>query len=241
MKIIVTGGNGTMGRALREFLPDATYMSRQECDIANDKRLQAAFDTHQPEVVIHAAALTDHQHPDAGQIIQTNIIGTELVSRWCKAFGAKMVYLSTHYVYPGETGNYKETDATRPIGTYAWSKLAGEGWAQTVPDWLIVRGSWYGPDKLEKFKRGALVDAWCNRTTPSDAARQIASLVFGGATGIYNIGGTRQTFRDLAVRALGQSVVGITRAELRRRIPYDFPKDSSVDTSKFGAFIAGRH
>jgi dTDP-4-dehydrorhamnose reductase len=236
MKILVTGGNGTMGRALREFLPDATYLSHADGDITNDKSLQAAFDTHQPEVVIHAAALTDHQHPDAGQIIQTNIIGTELVSRWCRAFGAKMVYLSTHYVYPGETGNYKETDSTRPIGTYAWSKLAGEGWAQTVPDWLIVRGSWYGPDKLEKFRRGALTDAWCNRLVPSVAAMRIAYLVQQGATGTFNIGGKRQTFYQLA----GRDAIPVTRAELRRRIPYEFPRDSSVCTDKFEAFVAGR-
>jgi dTDP-4-dehydrorhamnose reductase len=241
MKILVTGGNGTMGRALREFLPDATYLSHADCDITNDKSLQAAFDTHQPEIVIHAAALTDHQHPDAGQIIQTNIIGTELVSRWCKAFGAKMVYLSTHYVYPGETGNYKETDPTRPIGTYAWSKLAGEGWAQTVPDWLIVRGSWYTPEKVEQWRqRGAFYDAYCNRTGTRAAALAISNLVLGDATGIYNIGGKRRTFAEIA---MADNFKGRIPVSERHSVfcPYPFPADSSTNIDKYGAFIAGRH
>lgn len=238
MKILVTGGNGTMGRALREFLPDAKYLSRQECDVRNDKQLSEVFNRWTPDVVIHAAAITDHQHPNASEIIETNIIGSELVARWCKAFQAKMVYLSTHYVYPGETGGYKETDKTQPIGVYAWSKLAGEGWAQTVPDRLIVRGSWYTPEKVKLWAaQGAVADALTNRETPPDAAEKIASLVIGAASGIYNIGGRTRSFADIA-ESHHKNIVLVARAQFRG--PYAFPKDSSVDTTKYTNFVAGR-
>lgn len=226
-----------MGRMLRAFLPDDTqYCSRENWDI------KGSPPPHNDRVdcVIHAAALTDHQHPNAAEIIETNIIGTQRIADFCRKTGLRMVYLSTHYVYAGESGNYKETDACRPIGTYAWSKLAGEAWAETVPDHLIIRGSWYSEDKLAKMAHGALRDAWHNRETPRKAAEKIAFLTMKGATGIYNIGGRRQTFYDL-VFSEGIIPKGQTRAELNPRLPYPFPIDSSVCTEKYDGFVAQNH
>lgn len=240
MKILVTGGGGTIGKALREFLPDALYLSRQECDVTNDRQLNEVFQREQPDAVIHAAAITDHQHPNAAEIIQTNIMGTELVARYCRAFGVKLVYLSTHYVYPGETGNYKETDETRPIGTYAWSKLAGEGWARLPESWLIVRGSWYTEEKLEAWRDHAVYDACCSRERPSEAASKIAALIRRGASGICNIGYRGEncrTFTDilrdegLVYRALAVSSSIPT--------PYPFPRACCVNTDKYEAFVRG--
>lgn len=220
-----------MGRALREFLPEARYLSRKDWDVT---KVVPLLDI--PETIVHCAALTDHQHPHAAEIIETNILGTEGVARFCRTWGIKLVYLSTHYVYPGETGNYKEHDVTRPIGTYAWSKLAGEGWAEIVPDHLIVRGSWYSPDKLAKMAHGALTDAWHNRERPREAAQKIARLIQGDARGVFNIGGTRQTFYELCF-AEGLVAKKQTRSELNARIPYPFPVDSSVNTARYDAFI----
>lgn len=229
--IVVTGGTGTMATALREFLPDATYLSRKDWDVT-----KAATFPAKATAIIHCAALTDHQHPNAAEIIETNIMGTEAVATACRKFGLRMVYLSTHYVYPGETGGYRETDPVRPIGTYAWSKLAGEAWAATVPDHLIIRGSWYSPDKLARMAFGALTDAWHNRERPRDAAQKIATLVTKGAEGVFNIGGRRRTFYELCF-AEGVMPVKATRAKLNARIPYPFPVDSSVNTDKYDAFV----
>lgn len=256
MTIAVTGGDGTIGRALREFLPDARYLSRRDCDITNDRQLAEVFGTLEPgSTVIHAAAVTDHQHPDAGQVIETNVIGTERVARYCRAFGMKLVYLSTHYVYPGETGDYRETDETRPIGAYAWSKLAGEGWARLPDEWLIIRGSWYTPEKVQDWARkGALVDARCNRETPRKAASKITNLILHGATGIYNIGGERRTFADIVEDNGIQDYRRNTRSAIKgfglRKLsqesggfealpppPYPFPADSSVNVDKYRTLV----
>lgn len=233
MSIAVTGGNGTIAKMLRAFLPDDTqYYSRAEWDVTRAGPPLVDVDT-----IIHAAALTDHQHPNAAEIIETNILGTANIAVFCQKFGVRLVYLSTHYVYPGERGYYTEHDDCRPIGTYAWSKLAGEQWASTVHDHLIIRGSWYSEDKLAKMAHGALRDAWHNRERPRAAAEKIAFLVTHGATGVYNIGGTRQTFYDL-VFSEGILPHGITRKDLNPRLPYPFPVDSSVNTDKYDAFVA---
>lgn len=230
--IVCTGGSGTLGTALKGCLKDTLFLGHNDWDVTQNFALSEV-----PEMVIHAAALTDHQHPNAAEVIETNIMGTANVATFCKQHGIPMVYLSTHYVYAGERGNYTELDEPRPIGTYAWSKLAGEQWAATVPDHLIIRGSWYSPAKLAKIAHGAIKDAWHNRERPMAAAEKIANLVKYGARGIYNIGGRRQTFYELAFSE-GILPNGITRRELNARIPYPFPVDSSVDTSKYRAFVA---
>jgi dTDP-4-dehydrorhamnose reductase len=235
--ILVTGGGGVMGQALREFLPDALYLGREACDVRDDRQLNGVFQKYQPELVIHAAALTNHQHPDAGEIIATNVIGTERVARYCRAFNSKIVYLSTHYVYPGETGNYKETDETRPIGTYAWSKLAGEGWAQIVPDFLIIRGSWYTKEKLQSWASAVVADAYCSRIQVNWAAEKIATLVNAGASGTYNIGGPRCSFVEI-LGAHSLSFKTIPREELSKSLPYPFPPDTSVNTDRYDALVS---
>lgn len=226
-----------MGRALREFLPDAAYLSRQECDVREFGAISeycAGVD-----VVIHTAALTDHQHPNAAEVIETNILGTYNVALACRAQGMKLVYLSTHYVYPGETGNYRETDGVRPIGTYAWSKLAGEAWAMLPDRYLIVRGSWYTYDTRVRhwIEKGALDDAFCSREPARDAAQKIAELVIRDATGIYNIGGPRRSFVEIAESECPDRKVYRKYRHEMTGLPYPFPADSSVNTDKFEALV----
>jgi dTDP-4-dehydrorhamnose reductase len=244
-RILVTGGTGTLARALEtEVCLPATYASRHDCDIRNWGQLYGTVRDLEPEVIIHAAALTDHQHPDPAEVIETNIIGSSNVAKVAKAVGARLVYLSTHYVYAGETGNYREIDVPRPIGTYAWSKYAGERSVESVPDLLIIRGSWYNNImRVQKWLRqGALVDAYCGREHVSDAARKVAALVRANLSGIINIGGPRRTFYEIARESLpdGMYVPRITRAQLdaihRVKGPaYEFPADSSVNVDKFNS------
>ena len=238
MNIAVTGGDGVLARALRAFLPDATYLSREVCDVRDYWSVAHAL--KYADVVIHAAALTDHQHPNAAEVIETNVFGTENVARACVAFDRRLVYLSTHYVYPGVRGNYDEYDTVRPIGAYAWSKLAGEHWVEQLhPNALVVRGSWYTYRmRVAHWRRnGALTDAFCSREPVEDAARKIAALARTDAQGVVNIGGPRRSFHEIAREVCGDDVREITRAELERALalPYAFPRDISVSTEKFDA------
>lgn len=235
--IVVTGGHGTLGVALRGYLPDAKYLGRLECDVRRPLKLAV----YEPDVVIHAAALTDHQHPNAAEIIETNIVGTANVAQWCRSVGVKFVYLSTHYVYPGTAGFYAEHDATNPIGTYAWSKLAGEQWAMLPDRWLIVRGSWYDHETRIRHwvANGAYMDAWCSREHVTDAAKKIAKLVTLDATGLFNIGGKRRTFYEIC-QAEGHDAPMRSR-EAPSDAPYQFPLDTSVNTDKYDALVRAAH
>ena len=239
MNIAVTGGDGVLGRALRDFLPDARYLSRAECDVRSFDSVSRALEG--VDTVIHAAAITDHQHPNAAELIETNVIGTRHVAEMCLAYGIRCVYLSTHYVYPGfgVAGGYKEWHATKPIGAYAWSKLAGEYAVEGLSNVLVVRGSWYthATRVAHWLRNGALTDAWCSREPVEDAARKIAALAVSDVRGVVNIGGPRRSFHEIARAMTGGDVRETTRAELEHALslPYGFPVDCSVSTAKFDA------
>lgn len=233
---MVSGGDGQMGKALREYLPDAVYLGRDELDVTDEGSVFAAHDKHLPSTVIHLAAITDHQCPDIPKLIQTNIVGTQFMAKYAEPFKVKFVYLSTHYVYPGERGSYKEGDPEKPVGSYAWTKYAGEQATNRLVDRLIIRGSWYTKAKLEFWKEQALVDAWSNREPVEVAAKKVALLVKRKAAGIYNIGGERRTFFQISTDE-GYEATPIKRCELNPYITYRFPVDSSVDTAKYDAFV----
>lgn len=247
MNIFITGGGGVMGRALKALLPEARALSRAECDVRDPACVSFLVRRYAPDVVVHAAAITDHQHPSASDLIETNIGGTRAVARACRTFGARMVYLSTHYVYGGEAPaeGYDELDPLAPIGAYAWSKLAGEHWVEAlVPDHIIVRGSWYTPAKVRGWaERGALVDAWHNRLPVAEAACAIARLVGAPVRGVVNIGARkRETFHATARRELpGEPVNARTLADVNepknatRALPYAFPCDTTVSIERWEA------
>jgi dTDP-4-dehydrorhamnose reductase len=226
-----------MGKALREFLPSASYLGRDKLDVTKWGEVGEGFWSNRPDVVIHTAAITDHQCPDIPALIETNIVGTQLVANYAEAVGAKLVYLSTHYVYPGEKGPYSEDADCRPIGAYAWTKYAGEQAVKARSrNYLIIRGSWYTPEKLKLWTRNGVVsDAYSSRESLRDAARKISQLVILGASHVYNIGGTRQTYEQI-LREEGHDGAPISRESLS--LSYPFPPDSSVDTSKYKALIA---
>ena len=242
MTILVTGGLGLLGRTLQriEAFEDAVYVGRAVCDVRDPAALQRVFQAHDIDTVVHAAALTDHQCADGAALIATNVLGTYYVAKFARAWGARLVYLSTHYVYPGERGDYAEWEAGPAIGAYATSKLAGEAFALELGrDALVVRGSWYDyASRLAGWAaRGALTDAWVSRERVTDAAHKLARLVRGGASGIYNIGGPRRTFSDICFDE-GVGAPPLTRAQLdaQGRVAYAFPRDVSVNTAKYDAW-----
>lgn len=241
LRVAVTGGNGVLGTALRDVRPRWNYLGRDDCDIRNGIGVLQVFDECRPHFVLHTAALTDHQHPNAADVIETNIIGTGYVVQACRELNIPIVYTSTHYVYEGVRGAYSENDFAKPIGAYAQSKLAGEQWVgTTLPETsLVVRGSWYTREtRLDHWaRRGALVDAWCSREPVADAARKIVALVEAGVRGVVNIGGPRRSFAQI-LRDEGYSGFPVLERQrfdsaLEARAPYPFPADTSVSTVKF--------
>ena len=194
-------------------------------------RLSAIGERYRPTCIIHLGAETRYNAPK-GAYFAANICGTAYVTSLAKLHAARLVFASTVYVYPCTTGPYAETDALQPVGDYAWSKLAGEAAVRSLDDYLIVRGCWYDQLKWDR----AVTDGYSTRIPARQAAEWIAQLAVSEEQGVMNIGGPRRSLYDI-VREQNHAVEPITCAELPQ-LPYTFPKEACVDTTKHQAWLS---
>jgi dTDP-4-dehydrorhamnose reductase len=205
-RIFVTGGNGQLGRALSKTCTNAeVYLgSHLKDDITSPSMVQAIAD-FQPDVVIHAAALTDvdacERQPE--QAFLVNEQGTRYVAEGANRAGAVLVYVSTDYVFDGKKETpYVETDLTGPINVYGQSKLAGEGTCKQADRWIIVRTSWVYGEGRKNFVTNVL--GWAKMEPPMrlvqdkvgsptcarDLANAIVGLVERGVSGrVFHVSG----------------------------------------------------
>lgn len=151
MKFLITGANGQLGQELQKLLTerelDFVALSSQELDITNRAAVFATFETVQPDVVFHAAAYTKVDlAEDEGREAnwQVNANGTKNVADAAKLVQAKLVAVSTDYVFDGKSlTDYHENDPVNPQNAYGRAKLAGElGVIESDADTYIVRTSW---------------------------------------------------------------------------------------------------
>lgn len=140
-KVLVTGAGGQAGRALGAELARADLRTHDELDVTDADAVAAAVEG--TDVVIHTAAMTnvDACEADPAAAELANDLGTRTVARAAHACGAKVVYLSTDYVFSGDAAPYDEDDPAAPLNVYGRTKLAGEHHLDPERD-LVVRTSW---------------------------------------------------------------------------------------------------
>ena len=152
MKVLVTGVTGQLGYDVMRVLPkrsvDAIGASRSLMPLNDPARVRAVIERERPDTVIHCAAYTAVDRAEDEPVLCHAINGTatRAIAAGCEAVNARLVYISTDYVFPGEGEMFYETDdRTAPCNTYGASKLAGE---QAVREemasgrFFIVRTSW---------------------------------------------------------------------------------------------------
>lgn len=155
MKILITGGKGMLGRTLQKELADHEIVVADlpEWDITNDAAFTEAVVKEAPQVIIHCAAMTkvDDCETKRELAFKLNEEGSRNVALAAKMAGARLIAISTDYVFSGEPPKepwaWSETDIPRPRTVYGASKAAGEQMIQMIhPDnSVIVRIAWlYG-------------------------------------------------------------------------------------------------
>ena len=150
---IVTGARGQLGTDLVRVLAGMGWQvygpGREELDFTDPDAVEREFARIRPDAVIHAGAYTavDAAEEDYGGAFLVNAFGTRNIALEAERYGAKLVYVSTDYVFDG-TGSepYGEYDRTSPGNVYGESKLAGEKFALRLSSrTFVVRTSWvYG-------------------------------------------------------------------------------------------------
>lgn len=205
MKIAVTGADGQLGSFL------CRELESQNLDVI--PLVYPAFDltSHpgdsvrrtRPDVLIHGAAMTnvDGCTEDPALALKCNGLGTADLAAACEEIGARMIYVSSNEVFPGDQHcTYYEYDATRSMNAYGRSKLAGERLAAAACSRLsITRLSWvFGPgfvnfprkmiELSEKHPKLRIVaDEVANATYAPDAAAAIVSLLEHDVNGIFHL------------------------------------------------------
>lgn len=150
MKILVTGAHGQLGHDLVKELNlrghDVVGADLAECDITDEAATLAYIRSVAPDAVIHCAAFTavDAAEDNRELCLRVNGNGTENVAKACADIGAKLLYISTDYVFPGNGDTpWKPEDRPDPINYYGYTKYLGEqAVCKYVPRHFIVRISW---------------------------------------------------------------------------------------------------
>lgn len=150
MKLLVTGTKGQLGYDVCKVLSARGIEHRgvdiEDFDITNVQATHDYIAAYRPDGVIHCSAWTavDRAEDELEKVRAVNAEGPRNIASACKEIGAKLVYISTDYVFPG-TGDrfYEPDDPTGPLGAYGVTKLEGERAVQALLErYFIVRVSW---------------------------------------------------------------------------------------------------
>ena len=150
MKVFVTGASGQLGfdvcLELERRGIEHKGVSSKELDIRDGAAVQHMLEEYNPDVVVHCAAYTkvDRAEDEPELCTAINATGTRNIAEACVQIGAKLLYISTDYVFPG-TGErfYEPDDPTGPLSVYGRTKLEGEmAVKELLKNYFIVRISW---------------------------------------------------------------------------------------------------
>jgi dTDP-4-dehydrorhamnose reductase len=269
LKLLVTGASGLYGSKLAEIATARNYevysgYSRDQpaygtsiqFDVSDKNRVEDVFKEIDPEVVVHAAALTDVDKCEINKELawKINVKGTRNIVEAVKATNVFLVYISTDYVFNGEKGRYKEADQPDPINYYGLTKLKAE---EIVTDFAdecciarasVVYGSTPAAGKvnfalwvLNKLKRNEqariVTDQWNSPTLNINMAEMTLEIIKRKLTGTFHLcGATRINRYDFAKQIASSFnldsnlICPATSAEFSWAAKR--PRDSSLDTAK---------
>jgi len=264
-RLLVTGASGLLGSKIVELAREdyeiiplhntkPLHPNSLRLDITDQNQVFSLFSKLEPDIVIHTASETnvDKCETQKEHAWKINVEGTRNIAEVCKA-GAKLIYISTDYVFDGRKGNYTEDDTPNPINYYAVTKLEGEkrvvqncknfailrtsvlyGWhpfKQNFATWVITQ--------LEQNKEITVVEDHYNTPTLADNLAEMAiEAIQKDLQGVYHACGSerigRYEFARQIARAfdLNQNLIRPTRMEQLTAWIAKRPRDSSLNTNK---------
>ena len=206
MKVLITGVSGQLGHDAAKELTrrGVTFLGvgSKELDITDRDAVLRVMRDYRPDAVLHCAAYTkvDLAEDEPETCMRVNADGTRKVAEACREYGAKLLYVSTDYVFPGTGVKPWETnDETGPLNVYGQSKLAGEEAVKELLErYFIVRTSWvigaHGNNFVKTMLRLAethselrvVDDQIGSPTFTADLARLLCDMLETEAYGIYH-------------------------------------------------------
>lgn len=206
MKVLVTGVKGQLGYDVVKRLEllgiECLGVDIQDFDLTNEIDTKKYIERYNPEIIVHCAAYTavDRAEEDREKCYNINVIGTRYIAQSCKALGAKMVYISTDYIFNGEGEEpFEVTQKPDPINFYGQTKYEGEKEVlNELNKYFIIRISWvFGINgnnfvktmirlAKEKDQLNVVSDQVGSPTYTYDLARLISDMIVTDQYGIYH-------------------------------------------------------
>jgi dTDP-4-dehydrorhamnose reductase len=270
LKLLITGASGLYGSKLAQIALSkgievyssdiqnlSVYGSFVKMDISDKVQVEETFRAVKPDVVVHAATLTDVDKCELNKALawNVNVEGTKNIVDASKSAGAFLVYISTDYVFSGEKGCYVESDSPEPINYYGLTKLEAETVVMqnmAESDFFIGRPSViYGSTPaagkvnfalwlIETLRKGERVkiitDQWNTPTLNTNLAEMTLEVIERRLTGVYHTcGATRVSRFEFAEKIadafnLNKALIDKVTSE-QFTLPAKRPMDSSLDTS----------
>ena len=197
-KILVTGGDGRFAKILKNYKNRFRFIFRNknQLNILSEKSIKNNIKKFKPNYIMHLAGLSrpmSIHNENIKKSIDLNIIGTSNIVKACIENNLKIIHFSTSYVYPGNKGNYKETDSLLPWNNYGWSKLGAESAVQMYPNSLILRTCMTEKPFVHK---AAFANVKTNFIFHDDFIKIFLRVL--NKKGVFNIGGKSQTVYQFA-------------------------------------------
>lgn len=262
MKIMITGSKGQLGNELQTILKtgksdigvidgaykgcDVLAVDVDELDITNSAAVDVFFGENRPDLVINCAAMTnvDGCEKALEAAMSVNALGPRNLARASEKYGAKLVHVSTDYVFGGDGSvPYCEWDIPAPNTVYGKSKLLGEQYVrENCSKYFIFRTSWLygliGKNFVKTMRRlgetkeeiSVVCDQRGNPTNANDLAHHILKAAVTEQYGVYHCTGEGEcSWYDFAVKIMELSglkckVKSVTTAEYEKMVPGAAPR-----------------
>ena len=207
MKVLITGANGMVARAAIRHCTrigdEVIALTRQQLDIADPDAVSGTLREVRPNVTLNCAAYTDVDGAEANadEARAVNTIGVGYLAQVANETGARLVTISTDYVFDGSNaGFYTEDDTPNPRGVYAITKYDGEQAAlKENADAVVARSGWIFGESGTNFlsvmhrilaegkKIKAIADAFGTPTYASDLATRLREIAGTDASGVFHV------------------------------------------------------
>ena len=260
MKVLVTGANGFLGYYLVQHLLQKDYtvlatskgenllpfMDRENfsyasMDITDPFAVHDVFEKFQPEVVVHAGAMSKPDDCEQNQwdSYMTNVEGTISVLLNAAEYKSHFIFMSTDFIFDGERGMYKEDDIPNPVNFYGRTKLeAEEAVKEYEHRWTIVRtvlvyGKQYSvrgnilsivKEKLEKGVEYRVFDDQVRTPTyAEDLAKGIVLVIEKKAKGVFHLSG-KDVLTPYQMACLAADYLGLNKSLIIKVTADEFPQ-----------------
>ncbi len=267
VKILVTGVKGQLGYDCVRELHKRGYthvkgIDVEELDITDEGAVNKYILDYSPEIVMHNAAWTavDKAEEMPEKVYAVNALGTKYIADVCKKINAKMVYISTDYVFDGKgTKEFETTDNKNGLSVYGKTKAQGENFIlETLQKYFIIRISWvFGINgnnfvktmlklaAMGKKELNVVNDQIGSVTYTYDLARLLCDMIETEKYGIYHA--TNEgiiSWYDFAVEIFKQSKISmnvhpITTEEYKKLMPKQADRPLNSRMSKRSLEMAG--